>query len=533
MAVCYSYQRFSSRLQAKGHSVKRQTEMLMEWLARHPEHTLDDKLRIDAGVSGAFGKNLSQGALGDFLKEIKAGRIKKGSLLVVESIDRLGRQPVGDMLELVRQILLADVGIVTLNPERQLCKADKDTPLVLMEIIFYSARAREESEVKMERLARKWDWRRQQAIEHNKPTGNYCPGWLELKDGKFVPIKERVKVVRKIYKMACDGEGAGRIAKILNVEGVESLGRSKTWSKNYVRYCLTCRAVLGEYVPHTKRAYGPRVPTTTILENYYPAIIPADLFHRTQRVLKDRTTRGTRVSTHECRNLFAGLVQTNGSNWRLVDKGKHGKADWRLQAKSDADGLTHHGTIRYPLFEKCLLRYLLEVDLPTDRPASPIADQLAGARGELITTDQQLAKIAKALETADDVEALVKTARRLEQRRQEQLDHIAHLEREATREQATPLAEAKTLAAALQADNSTANRIKIRQVLADAIEGIEIQKNGKSATAIVKLGGLDFSHEIRIDDKWLTEGCPKRVDPRKLVAIGKSVTYRYNYRRHQ
>ena len=53
---------------------------------------LDTNLTIrDLGVSVFDSSNINKGGLGVFLKAIKKGRIKRGSYLLIESLDRLSR----------------------------------------------------------------------------------------------------------------------------------------------------------------------------------------------------------------------------------------------------------------------------------------------------------------------------------------------------------------------------------------------------------------------------------------------------------
>src|SRR6516165_10425780 len=94
--LAYSYLRFSSPEQAKGDSIRRQTEARDAWLVRHPSVTLDTSLTLhDKGVSGFSGKhrlNADRFALAAFLKLVDAGRIPEGSYLLLENLDRLSRE---------------------------------------------------------------------------------------------------------------------------------------------------------------------------------------------------------------------------------------------------------------------------------------------------------------------------------------------------------------------------------------------------------------------------------------------------------
>ncbi len=55
---------------------------------------LDDKFTYkDLGVSAYDRSNLERDALGLFLEAVEAGKVPKGSILLVEAFDRLTRSP--------------------------------------------------------------------------------------------------------------------------------------------------------------------------------------------------------------------------------------------------------------------------------------------------------------------------------------------------------------------------------------------------------------------------------------------------------
>src|SRR6516165_8686549 len=95
LALAYSYIRFSHPDQAKGDSLRRQTELRDAWLARNGV-TLDASLTLeDKGVSGYTGEhrdNPDRHALATFMALVKKGRIVPDSYLIVESLDRLSRE---------------------------------------------------------------------------------------------------------------------------------------------------------------------------------------------------------------------------------------------------------------------------------------------------------------------------------------------------------------------------------------------------------------------------------------------------------
>src|SRR5690242_9369427 len=102
--IAVSYLRFSTPEQAKGDSLRRQTEASEKWCDRNGL-ALDTTIR-DLGVSAHRGKHRSdKAALGRFLEEVKAGRVPRGSYLVIENLDRLSREEERTALRLWLDIL--------------------------------------------------------------------------------------------------------------------------------------------------------------------------------------------------------------------------------------------------------------------------------------------------------------------------------------------------------------------------------------------------------------------------------------------
>ena len=82
----FSYVRFSSIKQAKGDSLRRQTEAVDRYVKAN-NLVLDTSLSMkDEGISAFSGANIQEGALGVFLALVKGGKIPKGSVLIVESL---------------------------------------------------------------------------------------------------------------------------------------------------------------------------------------------------------------------------------------------------------------------------------------------------------------------------------------------------------------------------------------------------------------------------------------------------------------
>jgi DNA invertase Pin-like site-specific DNA recombinase len=86
----FLYQRFSSEQQSGNSSLFRQTQAQEDWLTRHPDVVVAERL-VDHAMSGYKGHHLTKGALGRLVAQIEAGHIEKGSLILVEHFSRLSR----------------------------------------------------------------------------------------------------------------------------------------------------------------------------------------------------------------------------------------------------------------------------------------------------------------------------------------------------------------------------------------------------------------------------------------------------------
>src|SRR5262249_22160074 len=150
------------------------------------------------GVSAYRGKNIADGALGRFLAAAKAGKIKRGSYLLVESLDRLSRQEIQKSLRIFLDIIDAGINIVTLI-DNHVYTAEKLELTDFMISLVAMSRANEENETKSTRISAVWAHKRNNA-KTEKMT-RIAPSWLRLNDKRqFEVIKERAKIVRSIFE---------------------------------------------------------------------------------------------------------------------------------------------------------------------------------------------------------------------------------------------------------------------------------------------------------------------------------------------
>ena len=106
----YSYLRFSTPDQSRGDSFRRQADKARKFAAQNDLELSEDSYQ-DLGVSAYRGRNIVEGQLGKFLEAVESGKIKRGSYLLVESLDRLSREKVRNARDRFEAILDRGINI--------------------------------------------------------------------------------------------------------------------------------------------------------------------------------------------------------------------------------------------------------------------------------------------------------------------------------------------------------------------------------------------------------------------------------------
>ena len=361
-----SYCRFSTAIQASGDSLRRQLALSDDYAKKHNlqiNRTLTDK-----GVSGFRGANLQQGALGAFIKAVEMGKVKPGSVLLIEALDRLSRNEITEQLGLFLCILTAGIEIVTLYDERSYTRESiNGNPTELIISIVLMIRGWEESATKSFRLKEAWKAKRNSAGA--RKLTSKCPLWLKpcRGGGHFEAIPERVKVVASIFELAEQGFGTHAICKDLNKQGVKPWSSGKWWNPNYVRRILRNRAVLGEFQPKIRPSRNTRQAEGPTQLGYYPAIISAGTFYRVNKDVAAPPVRPNRKDSVS--NLFTGLAYDGESEapmrfHAMWAGGTYDPALSRLFSAAVEKGGPSNSW-NYSLFEASVLQHLEKLDWET------------------------------------------------------------------------------------------------------------------------------------------------------------------------
>lgn len=471
----YSYVRFSHDRQKFGHSLDRQLEATRDY-CKEFGHDLDEKLTFrDLGVSAYKADNFTTGMLGNFIKAIDSGRVKKPSCLVVENLDRISRAELDDATEIFKKILRKGINIVTLTDKKVFTPESLNNPFDLILAIMYFFRAHDESLQKSKRIRHAWSKKRNNAAQ--KPITAVCPSWLKYNKvtHEFTKIPHAVKAVERIFELSRNGLGNLSIAKLLNQEKLPGIGRVNSWHGSVVARILTNRAVLGEFQPMTYVSRGKRTPIGEPIPNYFPQIISEKLFSLVSYRQKQRKVRGSGRRGIHVNNLFTHICKCGycGASMIYVQK-----RDGRLVCENARRGYKcPYVGYPYDEFESSFLTYVKDLDLksilnpPTKSNQSNELEEVQSAIAQLETELQNVADaIAKRsaspvlLQKLDKLEAeKLKLNARLKQLTDEKMDSDTPVVR---------VAELKGLIEKISDKNSNDLRLAVRESIRSCIEFI-------------------------------------------------------------
>jgi len=497
--LAFSYARFSSIEQERGDSERRQIESARRYAADNG-FVLDKSIGVDRGKSAYTGKNVSEGQLGEFIKRIESKKIPKGSILIVESPDRVSRQKFSEAFPTYQRILSAGIEIHFLSIHDVLKPSHTyaDTIRIGIEI----DRANSESALKSERCGAAWSKKRQNANGKAAMSAR-VPAWLKAVKGQPIRvIPERVTVVRKMFEWAAKGLGQYVICDKLIKGGVPPWGPARKgkpprWTPFYVSSILSSRSVIGEYTPHTKKIVNDtrkRVADGAPVENYYPAVIPLALWQRVQEArrafaqAKFGESFKAGKDLHSDKNLFKRLLFDANNDAPMVYR--HGTHPYLVTTHRQS--LRQH-KINYALFEKIILEFLTSADWKAIH-----RDGSTEAATELLAKQESLAR-----EIEDNEKVLKRYESLIDDPNSTEFERISDKYKTAVAKSKKLMEERATLEAQIASENSGSHllletkgidifpvgrtskedRLKLRLYLAQRIQRIDLTFGATVLTA--------------------------------------------------
>jgi hypothetical protein len=429
--------------------------------------TPSERVYVDDGVSAWHGLNQSPAhELGQFLIEVRAGRIPPGSCLLIENYDRLSRQDVWAAMALVAELREHRIHVGRLDKMR-LLRHDSSDMGDFFEAAVEFGRGHSESNMKSFRNKAKWERRRRRALKKNATITKRFPAWIAENDqGERVLIPERAQVLKRIFHLTIDGYSNVAIANLLNQEKVPPFGhlltpqrlahhlayrqrcaerglcpdvtpeyeaglhqrgrwtsernpvphhkkkrlktwRPSAWCRSTISMLLRDKRVLGEFQPRDRN----REPAGELLKDYFPAVVSQDVFDAAETARATRKTgdrpKGGRVSK-TCFNLFTHMLvnarEGDAYYCRTRTETKK-KAPVLVNANSMEKGKTAY-SFPYPTFVRGILSMLGELDYKKvlhPGHAPSAVDTLQTAKRKL---DERIALLQQELKTGALQEAL-------------------------------------------------------------------------------------------------------------------------------
>lgn len=299
----YSYVRFSTETQRRGTGQARQDDAAQRWCDERG-YKLTQTMP-DLGISAYKSRNATHGELATFLRLVEDGRIPVGSILIVESLDRLSRDNINVAMQLLLSIINNGIRVVTLADGAQYMAesspAELMTRLMLSLAIFM--RANDESRTKSMRKADSWKRKRQGARDEGKPLGGRLPRWIRVRKGKYELVESEANRVRQV------------VHDYLNGDGIYILKNRYNIPQATLQWWLTNPILKGDAVVTEE---GQKV----VIPKHYPPLIDEDTWEQITAKRNERRIgkhRGPAKFIH----LFAGiLVNSEGERFRITNHNK-------------------------------------------------------------------------------------------------------------------------------------------------------------------------------------------------------------------
>ncbi len=241
---------------------------------------------VDAGRSAFTGENLTKGKLGELTRRFLTGALDPAEhVVVVEELDRLSRQSPGVMTAWLTPLLNLGLTVAIANTGQLLTRSIMETDFGGFVTMMSSAFSNYEfSRKQRERGNASWTKRRVAAEAGENLSRHRCRGWLrwdaEAKD--YLPIPDRVWLVKEMFRLRLKGWGKGAIAKHFNELAAKdarykawstSKTPPKAWTTTAIARIVQDRAVTGFVQYHRNpRGSEKKVPIGDPIKVYPPVI---------------------------------------------------------------------------------------------------------------------------------------------------------------------------------------------------------------------------------------------------------------------
>ncbi|WP_417448479.1 recombinase family protein [Idiomarina abyssalis] len=298
MPKAYTYCRFSSGSQSKGSSIERQIQIAAEWQEKHPEYELSDLRFVDEAKSGYSGENLRY-ELGNILEAIEKRQIRPGDAILVEALDRIGRQDAFTMLGgTLKKIIDANVAIFTAEDDQEYSKITLQQNSSLLWLLVGKVQQSHEYSQRLSRRVRAGYKRMRDKAKAGESFSRQTPFWL-TKEGKAIP--DRVEAVKACIDLYLKGYGTRKILQTLEPKYPELQAVHPTTLVRWFRN----RALAGDWAIYKEddENISPQSAPSEVIKDVYPAIVSRETFYDIGVQLKNRAKQMAKATSYELSGL--------------------------------------------------------------------------------------------------------------------------------------------------------------------------------------------------------------------------------------
>lgn len=307
--------RFSSAIQEKGTSIRRQRKLIEDW-CKTKGVDLMNIYQDDGKSAWNVAKQDERKEFIQMQQDRQNNYLPEPIYLLVEDASRLSRldftEATAQMKRLIEMgfvvVFIATGKVYSPTNFRQL--GDHISFLVDAETHHKA------SEQKSHHSRRNWKQLRDDAIATGKLISRSCARWcVPVATGAGLPndsgrnttfiFNDHAKTVKRIFAMRIAGDSMNTISAVLNAESIPTLtGKLNAWNQTTIHGILNNRAVTGEYVPSLKTV----TEDAESIPGYYPRVVSDSDFMTVQsmREGKGRTSDSDNPTNI---NLFKGILK--------------------------------------------------------------------------------------------------------------------------------------------------------------------------------------------------------------------------------
>lgn len=387
MSKAHSYIRFSSSKQERGNSLKRQQDLINNWLIKNPEVELSNLTFKDLGISGYHGNHLKHD-FGRLLDAIENNKIKSGDYVLVEAIDRIGRLELTVALEIITRIVNRKISIITLEDNQEYSKKSiSNNGGIIYYLIGKVDMAHQYSKNLSRRIGASWHDKKEKA-EKGIMIKRKSFWWLTRcpDSDMFEVLTDSDKaILNEVFKQFNCGVSYARI-----VDYLKSLNddRFSNTSHPAIRQWISSKTCLG-YWEDSK---------------IYPQAIDDATFHIAQKELKERNNG--KIKGAASGHVLAGLVKCSacGSNYSVRNHKHSASVMYCGKGKRGKTHCTNTKSIPLAVFDefrrKTQIEYLYKI-IGTEMKQE-IESELIAIDGKLKELDIKIDRIEDAILEVDD-----------------------------------------------------------------------------------------------------------------------------------